>query len=204
MIKILCNDVWGLTVEEIKQLSDEEQYKLVTVNIKTPNGENIELYYSPKKSGNSDDGCIYSYQITQNGNYTFKATNSKGRSSEITVPVELDESKIKTFTLEISETETKTFSFVEGQTWEDFIGEDNIITIDGVEFNKKSNCIIIGSNSTTGYIQNGIKVASLGSNYKIAKRHGENRLYIKNGDSKTRVLPTDKIVANGEYCHVFE
>lgn len=199
MIKILCNDVWGLTVAEAQQSSIEEQYKLVTVNIKTPNGENIELYYSPIKSGNSDD-CIYSYQISQNGNYTFKATNSKGRSSEIIVPVE----NLKTFTLEIAETETKTFSFVEGQTWEDFIGEDNIITIDGVEFNNKSNCIIIDLNSTTGYIQNGIKVASLGSNYKIAASYGRNGLYIKNGDSKTKVLPTDKIVANGEYCYVCE
>lgn len=200
MIKILCNDVWGLTVEEIEQLSDEEQYKLVTVNIKTPNGENIELYYSPIKSGNSDDDCIYSYQISQNGNYTFKATNSKGRSSEIIVPVEI----LKTFTLEIAETETKTFEFYDGQTWEDFIGEDNIITIDGVEFNKTSDCIIIGLNSTTGYIQNGIKVASLGSNYKIAAVYRGNRLYIKNGDSKTKVLPTDKIVANGEYCYVYK
>ena len=200
MIKILCNDVWGLTVEEIEQLSDEEQYKLVTVNIKTPNGEYIELYYSPIKSGNSDDDCIYSYQISQNGNYTFKATNSKGRSSEIIVPVEI----LKTFTLEIAETETKTFEFYDGQTWEDFIGEDNIITIDGVEFNKTSDCIIIGLNSTTGYIQNGIKVASLGSNYKIAAVYRGNRLYIKNGDSKTKVLPTDKIVANGEYCYVYK
>lgn len=199
MMKILCNDVLGLTVAEAQQSSIEEQYKLLTVNIKTPNGENIELYYIPIKSGNSDD-CIYSYQISQNGNYTFKATNSKGRSSEIIVPVE----NLKTFTLEIAETETKTFEFYEGQTWEDFIGEDNIITIDGVEFNKESACIIIDLNSTTGHIQNGIKVASLGSNYKIATIELGNILYIKNGENKTKVLPTDKIVANGEYCYVYE
>ena len=177
-------------MEEAIQLSREEQYELLTVDVTTPSGENIELSY---------DNSIYAYPISQNGNYTFKATNSKGRSSEITVPVEIDE---KTFTLEISETETKTFSFVEGQTWEDFIGESRMVIIDGVKFTNERdyNYIEIDINQTTGFIQSGVKVASLGSNYKIALRSVANILYIKNGENKTMVLPTDKIVADGVYC----
>ena len=202
MIKIFCNDVLGLTVEEAEQLSSEEQEEILTVNMTIPNGENIEIYYTPIKSGNSDN-YIYSYPISQNGNYTFKATNSKGRSSEITVPVE----NLKTFTLEISETETKTFSFAEGQTWEDFIGESRIVIIDGVKFTNERdyNYIEIDINQTTGFIQSGVKVASLTSNtIKIAKQVETPKLYIKNGDSKTKVLPTDKIVADGVYCIVGE
>ena len=198
MIKNVYNDVLGMTVEEAEHsgLSFEDIKKLLTVNMTTPNEENIELYYAPIKSGNDDD-CIYSYQISQNDNYTFKATNSKGRSCEITVPVEI---KIKTFNLEISETETKTFEFFEGQTWGDFIGESGIVIIDGVEFTKESDYVKIYINQTTGFIQSGVKVASLELNYKIALM--VNKLYIKNGENKTKVLPTDKIVADGVYCGV--
>ena len=193
-----------MTVEEAEHsgLSFEDIKKLLTVNMTTPNEENIELYYAPIKSGNDDD-CIYSYQISQNDNYTFKATNSKGRSCEITVPVEI---KIKTFNLGISETETKTFEFYEGQTWEDFIGESRMVIIDGVKFTNERdyNYIEIDINQTTGFIQSGVKVASLELNYKIAIMKMVNKLYIKDGKNKTKVLPTDKIVAGGEYCYVLE
>ena len=199
-MKIICNDVFGLTVEEANQLSIEEQEKLLTVNITKPNGENIELYYTPIKSEIGDD-CIYAYPIFQNGNYTFKATNSKGRNSEITVPVE----NFKTFTLEISETETKTFSFIEGQTWEEFIGESNKMIIDGVEFKCKYHDIRVSIDSTIGYYKTNVKIASLNLNTtKIGLIDERPRLYIKNGENKTMVLPTDKIVTNGVYCMVSE
>ena len=129
MKEILCNDVLGMTVEEAEQLDLEEVKQLLTVNVITPNGENVELYYSPIDRENT---LYYLYPISQNGNYTFKATGSNGRSSEITVTVSV---AFKTFTFEISETETKTFSFIEGQTWNDFIGENNQeVYIDGVKF----------------------------------------------------------------------
>ncbi len=171
MVKILCNDVFGLTVEEVQQLGIEELYKLCTVNITASNGESVDIYYESIKSGKRED-YIYTYPISQNGNYTFKATNSRGRSSEITVPVEIDESKIKTFTLEVSETETKTFSFIEGQTWEDFIGKSGeVVIIDGVEF------LYFGDNTRFG-------------SYSLALIDGEDRI---------KVLPTDEIVENGIY-----
>ena len=196
----MCNEAFGLTVEEAQQLSIEEQYKLLTVNITTPNGESVDIYYEPIKSGSSDD-YIYTYPISQNGNYTFKATNSKGRSSEITVPVE----NLKTFTLEISETETKTFSFVEGQTWEEFIGKDNTVTIDGVEFDATYVDIRVSLDSTIGYYKTNVKIASLNLNtIKIGMSDERPRLYIKNGENKTKILPTDKIVADGVYCMVSE
>lgn len=84
MIKILCNDVLGITVEEARQLDEIEGKKLLTVNVITPNGENVELCYSQIEGEGS---LYYLYPISQNGNYTFKATNSKGRSSEVTVSV---------------------------------------------------------------------------------------------------------------------
>lgn len=198
MIKNVYNDVLGMTVEEAEHsgLSFEDIKKLLTVNITTPNEENIELYYAPIKSGNGDD-CIYSYQISQNDNYTFKATNSKGRSCEITVPVE----NFKTFTLEISETETRKFLFAEGQTWEEFIGESNKMIIDGVEFKCNYDDIRVSLNSTIGYYKTQIKIASLNLNtIKIGEVDNRPILHIKNGDSKTKVLPTDKIVADGVYC----
>ena len=135
-----------MTVEEAEHsgLSFEDIKKLFTVDVTTPNGENIELYYVPIIS----ETCMsYSYSISQNGNYTFKATNSKGRNSEITVPVE----NFKTFTLEISETETRKFLFAEGQTWEEFIGESNKMIIDGVEFKCNYDDIRVSLNSTIGY-----------------------------------------------------
>lgn len=207
MIKNVYNDVLGMTVEEAEHsgLSFEDIKKLLTVNITTPNEDNIELYYAPIKSGNGDD-CIYSYQISQNDNYTFKATNSKGRSCEITVPVN---DYIKTFTLEITKngsqtvTETKTFSFIEGQTWEEFIGESNKMIIDGVEFKCNYDDIRVSLNSTIGYYKTQIKIASLNLNtIKIGEVDNRPILHIKNGENKTKVLPSDKIVANGVYCMV--
>lgn len=198
MIKNVYNDVLGMTVEEAEHsgLSFEDIKKLFTVDVTTPNGENIELYYVPIIS----ETCMsYSYSISQNGNYTFKATNSKGRNSEITVPVE----NFKTFTLEISETETRKFLFAEGQTWEEFIGESNKMIIDGVEFKCNYDDIRVSLNSTIGYYKTQIKIASLNLNtIKIGGVDNRPILHIKNGENKTKVLPSDKIVANGVYCMV--
>ena len=98
-----------------KQLSDEELMKYFNVNVTTPNGGNIKLSYTEEMN------FLDSYPISQSGNYIFKATNGKGRTSEITVPVEIDETKIKTFTITNHENETKTFSYIDGQTWMEFI-----------------------------------------------------------------------------------
>ena len=116
IVNVLCNEVFGLTVEEFEQLSSEEEAKLFTVNLTAPNGEVEEIYYEGE--------YIYKYPISQSGNYTFKATNSKGRTSEITV--EIDETKIKTCTIDVydfddnngyKKIETKTITFIDGQTW---------------------------------------------------------------------------------------
>ena len=197
MLKILCNDVLEITVEEAEQLDLEEVKKLLTVNVITPNGENVELWYTPI---DKEAAIYYLYPISQNGNYTFKATNSKGRSSEVTVTVEIDETKTKTFTLEISETETKTFSFIEGQTWNDFIGENDEANIDGVRFKKDYSNIRIELDSTTAYIQKGIKVASLNLNtIKIGMMENTYWLCFIDGENKTPVLLTDEIIADGVY-----
>ena len=140
------------------------------------------------------------------------ATEEEGKDGTITIgdktynSVEeyLEKSKQKSFTLNISETETKTFSFVEGQTWMDFIGESAELIIDGVEFRGKSEYIEIYVDLATGFIQNSVKVASLELNYKIADARIIDKLYIKDGENRTMVLPTDKIVADGEYCIVSE
>lgn len=194
MIKILCNDVLGITVKEAMQLDEIELNKLQTVNVMTPNGENVELCYAPM---DREAAICYLYQISQNGNHTFKATNSKGRSSEITVSTSV---AFKTFTLKISETETKTFSFIEGQTWNDFIGEDYEKVIDGVEFSKSGESIRISQESTTGYIQKSVKIASLNLNkIKIGTKDNRPMLFLIDGENKIPVSLTDKIVADGLY-----
>lgn len=173
----MIEDVWGLTLEEAEQLGEEEGNKLftvgLTVNLITPNGEDVEIDYL-KKNGTMNS-CIYKYPIFQSGNYTFKATNSRGRSSEITVPVEINESKIKTFTLEVSPSETKTFEFYEGQTWEDFIGESGeVVNIEGVGF----------MITEYDYIRFG---------------EGGYELILIDGEDQIGVSSTDKILENGLY-----
>ena len=192
----MCNDVWGMAVEEAMQLDEIELKKLVTVNVITPNGENAEVCYHPI---DREATLCYLYPISQNGNYTFKATNSKGRSSEITVSTSV---AFKTFTLEISETETKTFSFIEGQTWNDFIGENNQkVYIDGVKFCKDGENIRISQESTTGYIQKSVKIASLNLNaIKIGMMDGRPRLFLIDGENEILVSLTDEIVADGLYA----
>lgn len=98
----------------------DEIEELCTVDIITPDGETIQLAYS-KEMSNVE--YTYTYTTLQSGNYIFKATNSKGRSSEITVPMDIED-KIKTFSIKISETETREFKFYEGQTWKEFIGNN--------------------------------------------------------------------------------
>lgn len=195
MIKILCNDVLGITVEEAMQLDEIELNKLQTVNVMTPNGENVELCYVPI---DREAAICYLYPISQNGNYTFKATNSKGRSSEITVSTSV---AFKTFNLEISETETKTFSFIEGQTWNDFIGEDYKKVIDGVEFCRSGKNIRMSEELTTGYIQKSVKIASLNLNaIKIGAMDTRPRLFLIDGENEILVSLTDEIVADGVYA----
>lgn len=186
MTEIWCNDVLGMTIEEVKKLSNEELAKLVKVNVTTPNGEDVELYYFPIESNEMDE-CVYSYPISKSGNYTFKATNSRGRSFEITVPVEIDETKIKTCTIdvydydkEISEykkIETQTIAFIDGQTWEEYIDDLNNRTIDGMKF------------SVDNYV--GIKYSKVSNYFET--------LFIGEGNDIKEVLPTDKIVENGVY-----
>ena len=158
-----------------KATSEEEILELITVNITTPNEENIKLLWL--KDGNVPEGYanVYSYIVEQSGNYTFKATNRRGRTSEITVPVET-----ATFTLQLSETETKTFTFIEGDTWEGFIGNEGTITIDGVQFTRNSGSSI------------DIDCASL-----IKDSPSQSFiLYMQDGNA---VVQTDKIVTNGSY-----
>ena len=177
MSKILFNDTLGMTVEEVMQLDEIELKKLLTVNVITPNGENVELCYVPI------DRDYYLYPISQNGNYTFKATNSKGRSSEITVPVEIDETKIKTCAIDVydfdsendeyKKIETQIITFMEGQTWEEFISDLGGKKINRMVFNA-SDCVEIKYE----------KVSSL---------------FMKLGIDGNAALPTDNIIADGVY-----
>ena len=158
-------------MEEFEKLNNEEQEKLFLISVTTENGENGILSYG--EGGN----FVYSFPIRQSGNYSFKATNGNGRSSEIVVPMEIDESQIKTFTLEVSETETKTFLFIEGQTWEEFTGNNSIIMTNQKVFKKE---------------QNGIRCFNEdGSESGFISIEGENGF--------RWVKPTDKIDENVKY-----
>ena len=169
-VQLLLDKVLGITMEEANELSEEELKKILLVNVTVQDTDDLKLSYS------EEDKIMYSYPITQNGNYTFKATNYKGRTSEITVPVEIDETKIKVFFIKTSDTEVKSFEFYEDQTWKDFIG---------------NNGKIIKETIFTKY-RNGPAI------YKLPKG---TIFYIcqTNGDNKSKVFSDDKIIENYTY-----
>lgn len=173
--QILLNNVFGMTDEEVRQLGREELMKLITVDVTTPDGETIKLAYA---NGVAD--VYYTYTCSQGGNKTFKATNSRGKSSEITVP-------IKTFSLKLFpelalEIETKKFAFFKGQTWEDyFMGYRRI---NEIKFQ-------INDNGT---------IEAYTYDYTIIGERGESPIiYIKDGDDYIEVKVTDEIIENGVY-----
>lgn len=72
----------------------------------------------------------FTYSVPSYGNYDFIATNTQGRTSQLTVPVEI---QMGNFTLwdEYEDKCLGTFSFQIGSTWEDFVGKEEI-TVDGL------------------------------------------------------------------------
>lgn len=103
-----------------------------SVTVVKPNGEETVInYWSMSILGHESE--IVNYKVDEDGDYIFKAYNTKGRTAQMTVPVKLQKG---TFTLkDIGTNEILgTFEFVKGQTWGEFLEEER--TINGVKFSK--------------------------------------------------------------------
>ena len=122
-----CIDEWGVsTYEDALDImcacagcfaNEYEEMMGGPVTVTDPSGNEHELYYMPM----SEDVTSFTYTVAESGNYEFTATNEEGRTSEITVPVEL---QIKTFTInDENGNKIGDYEFMYGQTWEDFFGE---------------------------------------------------------------------------------
>ena len=105
------------------------------VMVTDPAGNESELYYAPISA---EARTAFVYRVSENGEYKFTAVNTKGITSEMTVPVELQKG---TFTLattvEIEDNgwqrnpgvEVQTIEFIKGDTWAEFIGETGELVI---------------------------------------------------------------------------
>lgn len=103
-----------------------------SVTVVKPNGEETVInYWSMSILGYESE--IVNYKVYEDGEYIFKAYNTKGRTAQMTASVKLEKG---TFTLKDEATNEilGTFEFVKGQTWADFLEEER--TINGVKFSK--------------------------------------------------------------------
>ena len=99
--------IWDIYTEE----------GLLELNLITPNGEEQDLGYIQNYISEFNiTGANIDY-ISENNTIKFTAEDYKGRTSELLVPV-----NIKTFKVKISDTDIRTYKFIDGQTWEQFIG----------------------------------------------------------------------------------
>ena len=185
--------IWDIYTEE----------GLLELNLITPNGEEQDLGYIQNYISEFNiTGANIDY-ISENNTIKFTAEDYKGRTSELLVPV-----NIKTFKVKISDTDIRTYKFIDGQTWEQFIGNSGEKTTnDGSLFlTYDTGEIVLRINeSTLTYsklnVRNSIKIASLDKtkikvadiNYKI---YG---VWIRNENNLVMVKPTDKIVSNTVY-----
>lgn len=186
--------IWGWYLEE----------GLLELNLITPNGEEQTLSYIVQDYGYRCDITDNIDYISNDNTIKFIAEDYKGRTSELLVPVNAN---IKTFKVKISDTDIRTYKFIDGQTWEQFIGSSGYKKAnDGSFFTFYDNEIILKINEATLIdskinVKNSTKVASLDkTKIKVAEIHY--KLYyicIRNGNNLVRVQPTDKIVSNTVY-----
>ena len=151
---------------------------ILEVKLIKPNKEEQELSYGTEKSYISEFNITTgdsSNYISENNTIKFTVKNHRGETSELLVPVNLN---LKTFRIKISDTDIRTYKFIDGQTWEQFIGNsENKYKIDSGVFWFKSDTVLFGIAETFEY-------------YCICIRN-ENNLVI--------VHPTDKIDSNTVY-----
>lgn len=118
--------------------SYEGEYFEVYENVTVKDPESGEH----KLSAKSEETQSFTYTVTTSGDYKFTATGSNERTSEITVAVEVTTPAFILVNRVYDETSSTysferigIFEFEAGQTWADFIGEDETSrTINSIKF----------------------------------------------------------------------
>ena len=81
----------------------------------------------------------YIYGVTESGTYTFTATNRKGETTTLNVPVTIQKTDTTKFATLSSGEVTISIRFEEGQKWEDVLGESGINIFGNKLYKVKSN-----------------------------------------------------------------
>ena len=81
----------------------------------------------------------YIYCVTESGTYTFTATNRKGETTTLNVPVTIQKTDTTKFATLSSQGVTISIRFEEGQKWEDVLGESGINIFGNKLYKVKSN-----------------------------------------------------------------
>ena len=115
----------------------------------------------------------------------------------------IDDFVTKKFTIKFRQTgEERSYEFIEGQTWEEFIGnEDSKKMPDGIVFEKMYGCVTARQEDIT--VGNSkevtkLKVATLNNNLKIAG-WASNFFYVDEQGNESMIKLTDKITNVGIY-----
>ena len=105
--------------------------------ITLPNNQIIqkEVRREPYLSRNK----TYIYCVTESGTYTFTATNRKGETTTLNVPVTIQKTDTTKFATLSSQGVTISIRFEEGQKWEDVLGESGINIFGNKLYKVKSN-----------------------------------------------------------------
>ena len=105
--------------------------------ITLPNNQIIqkEVRREPYLSRNK----TYIYCVTESGTYTFTATNIKGETTTLNVPVTIQKTDTTKFATLSSQGVTISIRFEEGQKWEDVLGESGINIFGNKLYKVKSN-----------------------------------------------------------------
>lgn len=204
---ILSFYIFDVHINEFCDLWDGENLR---VRVMLPNGGESIIAYTERFA---NDGTEYISEfniaetntdyISENNTIKFTAEDYKGRTSELLVPA-----NAKTFKIKISDTDIRTYKFIDGQTWEHFIGSSKeiktsdgsiFLTYDTGEIGLKINESTLTNSKLN--VKNSTKIASLDkTKIKMAEIHYKvYYICIRNGESLVRVKLEDKIIPNTVY-----
>ena len=198
---------------EMMELGEEEVYQAYEVTLTLPSGESIPFYYGPSEfmeqqsyvqTQNKSLSMYANYfginitNVQTSGRYKYAAENYKGTKAEVTVPVEL---RTANFKVKVSDTETKTYEFIEGQTWWQFVGEENYkVMDDNCAFYGEGGCLVYGYYGT-GEEKEQYRISSLNMpKLRVAEIDDtQYYVYIKQGEELEPVIATDTISSSITY-----
>ena len=146
------------------------------LSLTKPNGEKEELTYGMQNYWCAWNALYYINYVSNDNTMQFSAEDYRGKKAELIIPMN---SEWKTFKIKVSDSDIRKYGFIEGQTWEEFIG-NNMTNSNGYYISKREDGSIFQNRSR------GIRYNNMG-------------LGINTGTSSYGVLPTDKIISDTIY-----